>query len=310
MPAPPPVPVRAHPTARPTTAPLAGLTWYGVLNAEQLVVGPDGLIWFRKQEGKIGYISGAGAITEYRVPPNPDGIAAGPDGNIWFTDQIGEIGRLTKRGTLTEFAIPTRNSAPCGIVAGPDGALWFTEFWGNKIGRITVNGDITEYPISAGNDQAPCSITSGPDRALWFTLGRGGIGRITTSGDITIFPLSIEAYEIISGPDGALWFTDRAASAIGRITTKGVVTGEYAAAPSNNGRSIAVGPDHAIWYSRKDYSDGRVSGGLGRITMRGVVTEYTAAKFHGIENIIFDSAGALWLTDGRVGRLDIGSLAH
>jgi streptogramin lyase len=43
-----------------------------------------------------------------------------------------------------EFPIPTPNSQPLGITPGPDGALWFTENEGNKIGRITTAGAITE----------------------------------------------------------------------------------------------------------------------------------------------------------------------
>ena len=36
--------------------------------------------------------------------------------------------------------MPTPQSAPWEIAAGPDGALWFTELLGNKIGRITTDG--------------------------------------------------------------------------------------------------------------------------------------------------------------------------
>jgi streptogramin lyase len=50
--------------------------------------------------------------------------------------------------TFTEFTTATA-SFPGSITAGPDGALWFTEPVGgvNKIGRITTNGVITEFPI-------------------------------------------------------------------------------------------------------------------------------------------------------------------
>src|SRR2546429_638765 len=66
--------------------------------------------------------------------------------------------------------------------AGPDGALWFTESLGNKIGRITTAGAVTEYPIPTSNS-GPYGIVAGPDGALWFTEQLGGkIGRITTTG--------------------------------------------------------------------------------------------------------------------------------
>ena len=39
------------------------------------------------------------------------------------------------------------SGSPVGIAAGPDGTLWFTEQWGNKIGRITTAGVLSEYSI-------------------------------------------------------------------------------------------------------------------------------------------------------------------
>jgi virginiamycin B lyase len=50
---------------------------------------------------------------------------------------------------ITEFPTPTVNSGPAGITTGPDGALWFTELVG-KIGRITITGVITEFPMATG----------------------------------------------------------------------------------------------------------------------------------------------------------------
>jgi virginiamycin B lyase len=51
---------------------------------------------------------------------------------------------------------------------GPAGNLWFTEFNGNKIGRITPQGAITEFPVPTANS-APNGITAGPDGSVWFT---------------------------------------------------------------------------------------------------------------------------------------------
>ena len=42
--------------------------------------------------------------------------------------------------------MPTNNAYPNAIVAGPDNALWFTELFGDRVGRITQTGAITEYP--------------------------------------------------------------------------------------------------------------------------------------------------------------------
>jgi streptogramin lyase len=67
-----------------------------------------------------------------------------------------------------------------GITAGPDGNLWFTEYGGNKIGRITTAGSITEFAIPTANS-GPTGITAGHDGNLWFTESNGNkIGRITS----------------------------------------------------------------------------------------------------------------------------------
>ena len=60
--------------------------------------------------------------------------------------------------------------------------MWFTEYSGNKIGRITTAGAITEYPIPTSNSN-PAGIASGPDGAIWFTETNGNqIVRMTTDG--------------------------------------------------------------------------------------------------------------------------------
>jgi virginiamycin B lyase len=77
---------------------------------------------------------------------------------------------------------------PSGITVGPDGALWFGEFQANKIGRIDVSGNITEFGPTAGG---AFQITAGPDGNLWFTEPfMNLIGRITSAGVITEFPLA------------------------------------------------------------------------------------------------------------------------
>ena len=51
---------------------------------------------------------------------------------------------------------------------------------GNKIGRVTTTGVITEISIQQP-DSRPFGICSGPDGALWFTEFFGNrIGRIAT----------------------------------------------------------------------------------------------------------------------------------
>ncbi len=169
---------------------------------------------------------------------------------------------VAEAATITEFAI-TASSAATGITAGPDGALWFTEVGGNKIGRITTAGSVTEFAVPTAFS-GPVDITAGPDGALWFTeFTAEKIGRITTLGAITEFPLHPTAASspngIAAGPDGALWFTEFNGNRIGRITTGGSVTEFPLPAQSCCTVGITAGPDGALWFTL-------LGGGIGRIT--------------------------------------------
>src|SRR5450432_2668287 len=132
---------------------------------------------------------------------------------------------------VTEFGFGTSISAsagPTGITAGPDGNVWFTENNGNRIGRITPAGVVTEFSAGISPFAGPTGITVGPDGNLWFTESADRIGRITTSGVVTEFSAGITSGAqpdgIAAGPDGNLWFTELTGNRVGRITPAGAVT--------------------------------------------------------------------------------------
>jgi len=66
---------------------------------------------------------------------------------------------------VTEFSLRITNG-PYGIAAGPDGNLWFTEQSGNRIGRITPGGVITEFSTGISAYAGPSYIATGPDGNL------------------------------------------------------------------------------------------------------------------------------------------------
>ena len=99
---------------------------------------------------------------------------------------------MTTSGQITCYQLPGPDGSafPTDIVSGPDGALWFTEAHGDRIGRITTKGEVTEYPIPTTGAFAS-DITVGSDGALWFTESSGNkVGRITTKGELTEYPLA------------------------------------------------------------------------------------------------------------------------
>src|ERR1700693_1270861 len=78
--------------------------------------------------------------------------------------------------TITEFPVPAGHY-PIEITAGPDGNLWFTGE-PNLIGRMTVEGVVTEFPIPTPNSGL-AGIAAGPDGNLWFLEGSANkVGRI------------------------------------------------------------------------------------------------------------------------------------
>lgn len=136
----------------------------------QVTTGPDGNMWvtassYTKDDanGFVLSVAGDGSIEKTFDLPTPSyaaGIATGPDHNLWvsYSDNVSgtiTIVRLTTDGAATSYLVPTPNTFTLGpqydrIVSG-DKEMWFAETGANKIGRITMRGKITEYPIPAAN---------------------------------------------------------------------------------------------------------------------------------------------------------------
>jgi len=126
------------------------ITEYRIPTANCTPVGiaalPDGAIWFTERgANQIGRLTpSTGAIKEFPVKTansHLNSITAGPNGgSLYFTEFDGNnIGGATPTGeSLQEYPIPTTASRPLGITAGPNSTIWFAEYYGNKIGRITL----------------------------------------------------------------------------------------------------------------------------------------------------------------------------
>src|SRR5262249_25681850 len=115
--------------------------------AAEITTGPDGNLWFEATSSSspaIGRITPAGTVTVVAMSTGR-GITPGPDGNLWIsTGQPEAIRRFNTSGqVLGDFALPT-GSSPFWVRPGPDGAMWFTEFGLSRIGRMTVNGILTD----------------------------------------------------------------------------------------------------------------------------------------------------------------------
>lgn len=228
---------------------LGGLSKYptggGIL---ALTVGPDNAIWADRLGDFIYRIATDGTVTnKYWIAQNGGpseirGIVSGPDGALWFTNN-GEIDRISTTGLVTYHS--SGLSLTGGITVGSDGALWYIDLYGNNIGRRSMGGTVTVYPIPApaNNGCGYCSsISAGPDGALWFTRSEKipTIGRIDTSGHITLYSIPVAgAYSITWGHDGAMWFADPVGKALGRIDMSGHTT-YYIPSNTSGARTFGV----------------------------------------------------------------------
>lgn len=230
--------------------PLAQSTFVGALTA-----GPDGNVWFSAaNQGSgpkrvVGEIDADGKATEYEVPAGAESIATGADGNVWFAESDG-IGKITPQGQVSSFGLPDRAGTPAALTAGPDGNVWFVTGKPFAVGRITLAGAVTTFPL--GGAGRPNSIAVGPAGELWFTeSGAARIGRVTVTGKEREFRLpgaGARPSSIALGADGNLWFGDRSSPRVGRMTTAGKVT--YFPVPTLSATDeVVTGPEGEIWFT-------------------------------------------------------------
>lgn len=61
------------------------------------------------------------------------------------------------------------------LVVGPDRNIWFTEVGGNALGRVTTQGELTEFGFggSPETSTSPDGITVASDNRIGFTQYTG-----------------------------------------------------------------------------------------------------------------------------------------
>lgn len=234
-----------------------------------LTTGPDGAIWFANNGSSVGRMAPDGTITSFRHVnlSRPNGIVTGADGNLWLTADAALV-RLTPDGTFTFFDPPGANPLRHPVL-GADGNVWFVNSGNDYVGRITPAGTITTFTGPAVD--RPSGITAGPDGAMWFTS---------------------EGFYEQSGPNGfplpdPYW----SGSAIGRITSDGVITSFPATGPS----AITTGPDGDLWFLHQPEVGGVRQPSVGRMAPDGTVRADRAVPSVA-DRILTGPGGAVWFT--------------
>lgn len=181
--------------------------------------------------------AGGSATLVSHAQPNAqaNNIIVGPDGNLWWAEVGGAIGKYTfATGTVTEYPVPNANSQPYDIINGPDGNMWFTEYNGDAIGRVTPAGVVSEFTAGITPGSGPNGLTYASDGNIWFveanTNALADISPLNPGAGSHEYQIPVTAINggspfplfITTGPDGNLWFTEYA-NAIAKINPLTIV---------------------------------------------------------------------------------------
>lgn len=243
--------------------------------AEQVTVGrttlgvaaaPDGSIWVSHPEGAdVTRYGPKGEVRSQWFVGRRHGRPAAPSLSIpkprLGPPQIDRNKKNDRSLTKEERKKLRLDSRPTWMTIGPDGALWFTEPTWRSIGRVTEAGKTQsfDFPREWGE---PRRIAAGRDGALWFALTNAyALGRITVEGEITTVELPYIAGIVAADSEGRIWFADLSGSEVGYLDRAGKVTPIALPKAPRKIRSMAEGPDGAMWFADQ------AARAIGRITV-------------------------------------------
>ncbi len=136
----------------------------GGAGAFNLLNGPDGNVWFGCQNSaKVGNVTQDGRVSLYDINDNSMGLVFGTDDKLYVGQLSYYLAIIDLQGNVNERQLT--GAIPYPPHVGPDGNVWFSgNAWqslgvSSFVGRITPDGDLQEFPLSA----YPNSFLNGKD---------------------------------------------------------------------------------------------------------------------------------------------------
>jgi hypothetical protein len=316
---------------------------------EDVVQGSDGNLWFSStvEPTAVSRMTPDGTITNYSMPVDNvtvnvevgsvvNRLVLGPDGNVWFaisTEQslfdangsylgeqfVNNLGLVTPTGSIRLFPLPSDTQGADYLTVGADGNIWFTEPYDNRVGKMTVGGQVTEYSGFANlgptseyiNDPAAFKpdnyayakgrLFPGPDGNMWFTEPAvNKFGKIDMSGKITEF--NVPSFpdqqnvlgDIFTGPNGGLWGVLPGLNSIGLYHIDPATGTMTSAVQTTAGFAEPVRASNGtVWAVNNE--------GITELSPSLQVTAYWGlpGAFKDGANLLLASDGSLWLAAGE-----------
>ncbi len=174
----------------------------GFIRPSTITASPDGSVWVSAPLARrVARVDGRTlTVTQFPVATgggtvDAQSVAADVDGGVWFERSAGSamdnrppmpaLGRMDRAGKITYHPLPGGGPRwPGSLTAGPDGAIWFLDGPAKTIGRMALDGIVTEFPLAYPDVSGPTTepLAAGSN-ALWFALPQTNrLGLITCQG--------------------------------------------------------------------------------------------------------------------------------
>jgi streptogramin lyase len=175
---------------------------------------------------------------------------------------------LGEKFTVSTYEVPTSDAVPHILAIDPDDHVWFSESGGrfagkfldvppqNKVGRIEVNGAITEWSLP-GEGTSPMGIVFDRNGNLWIAERLANrITRLSRNGTATHFPVPTPGAwptGIALDSRGGVWFTETKGNRIGRVDPNTGEIEEFRFKPEGmSATGIAVDSHDRVWVAGRD----------------------------------------------------------